>query len=90
VQRDQPIRAIVTVASDSNADDVAVRPDQRLIAASSKFSEPARQKLIAHKQTLERAYNAHKLSLAEYLRCTSALLGRLGHVTAVFLQVPDG
>jgi len=90
VLRDQPIRAVVTVASDSNADDVAVRPDQRLIAASGEFSEPARQKLIAQKQTLERAYNAHQLSLSEYLRRTAALLGRLGHVTAVFLQVPDG
>jgi hypothetical protein len=88
VHRHQPVRAVITIASDSNADDLSVLPDQRLIAVSGEFSVPFRQRLIAHRRALDRAYNAHKLSMKEYFRRTGALIGRLGQITAVFLQVP--
>jgi hypothetical protein len=71
------------------ADELAVRPDQRLVAVSGDCSVPQRQILIAQLRTLEAEYRDHKLDTETYVRRSSALANELGQVTAVFLQAPS-
>jgi hypothetical protein len=79
----------VTVASDSNADQYSLRPDQQLIAATNSFDVPYRQRVTAQINAVAEQFAQHKLTQQQYIERERPLSRKLGHVTAVFLTRPD-
>jgi hypothetical protein len=85
----EDVRGVVTVASDSNADQYSLRPDQRLIAATNSFDVAYRQRVYAQINAVAEQFAQHKLTQQQYIERERALSLKLGHVTAVFLTRPD-
>jgi hypothetical protein len=80
------IRAVLTIASDTNADDYAMRADQGLVAATTDFHVEARQRVIAEIADVNRAYREHRLTARAAVERLGELTRELGHVTAVFMS----
>jgi hypothetical protein len=83
---DQPLRAVITIASDLYVDDLARRKDQRLIAIAGAFSARRRHNVVAKIARLDREFKHHELDIRTYILERGALANKLNHVTAIFLQ----
>jgi hypothetical protein len=82
------VRAVLTIATDTNTDDYALRPDQRLVAATTEYRVHDRQRVLARIADVKDAFEEHKLSANEELTRIAKLSDQLGHVTAVFMSTP--
>lgn len=81
----QSLRAVVTVASDRNVDELMRRTDQRLVALSGEVSAARRHDVEAAIESLDEQFRHHAIDGHIYMAKKDALVKQLD-VTAVFLE----
>jgi hypothetical protein len=82
-----PVRARVTIAGDAAYDRLASDPAQRLVTYRSPVSRSTRKLLVAEVAAVTDRYRAGFLSAPDVLSRVESLNRRLGHATAVFIEV---
>jgi hypothetical protein len=87
-RRRRALRAVMTVASGSQADASAALPGAQIIAVVAKRPAAELRRRIAQSARLTHDYLAKTVGDREYAVRNAALLSNLGDVTAVFLQAP--